>query len=377
MIKERLDEIKVLKQVREQGGYNGIPLNESFPKLSEYIPSIKKGFMYLFSASSGVGKTQLWKSMIMWTILKFMRRHIETKIKPKIILFLLEETPEEFLDSFISTYLYIKYKIRVDSLEISSDRKHPLSQDIVDKIQEGSAVMEEMLKYIDIQTSVYNATGIYYYCREYSRKNGTHYYIPLVGEGKEITLDEYSSSPEEVRKLYKYSKYVPNDPNEHVIVVVDHISLLNPEKDETLHETMTKWTTTYCRKNMSKHWNYSIICIQQQAGAQENQQFTYSGSSIIAKIKPSLSGLADNKLTQRDFHVVIGLFAPDRYEIKEYEGYNIERLRDNFRTVIVLKNRKGRSNVEIPILFYGDVNHLSELPEARTINEEFYNKIKK
>jgi len=320
-------------------------------------------------------KTQLWKSLLLWNTFIFVKKYPDTKIKPKLLLFLLEESEEEFLDSLISTFLFYKYAIRVDPLDISSDRRNPLSQDVLDKITDCTEKLEELLQYVEIVTSVYNATGIYLYCRDYSRRNGTHYYNLLVSGENEINYEVYSRLSQEEKAKYKYSRYVPNDPNEHVIVVGDHIGLLTPEEGGTLHEAMSKFTTTYCRKNMSKHWNYSIIAIQQQAGAQENQQFTYSGSSIISKIKPSLAGLADNKLTQRDFHVVIGLFAPDRYEIAEYEGYNIQKLRDNFRSIIVLKNRKGRSNVEIPALFYGDVNYIAELPAAKDINEEFYKKL--
>jgi len=77
-------------------------------------------------------------------------------------------------------------------------------------------------------------------------------------------------------------------------------------------------------------------------------------------------------------HVVIGLFGPARYMTDEntmYRGYDISILKDQFRSAIVLKNRIGRGNIEVPMLFNGAINTFEELPQH--MNEAHYEIVKK
>jgi hypothetical protein len=58
------------------------------------------------------------------------------------------------------------------------------------------------------------------------------------------------------------------------------------------------------------------------------------------------------------------LFSPDRYEIPVYKNWDIQKLQDNFRSLHVLKNRNGRSNIKVSLYFEGDTNFFSELPSV-------------
>jgi hypothetical protein len=76
---------------------------------------------------------------------------------------------------------------------------------------------------------------------------------------------------------------------------VDHISLLSQEKQfKSWYETIEHYSTEYCRKQMSKHWGFTVVNIQQQASDKEKQQYTVKGDSIEDKLEPSLDGLGDN-----------------------------------------------------------------------------------
>ena len=168
----------------------------------------------------------------------------------------------------------------------------------------------------------------------------------------------------------------PNNPNEYVGVIVDHFSLLSPEAgSETLHKAMTKMSAEYGRKQITKHYNYFFVNVQQQAAESEKQQYTNVGQSIESKLEPSLSDLGDNKLTQRDAHIVFGLFAPDRFEIKNHLGYKIDVLKDNYRSLSILKNREGRSNLKLGIYFDGKVNYFKEMPILKDVTDEIYEKL--
>ena len=87
------------------------------------------------------------------------------------------------------------------------------------------------------------------------------------------------------------------------------------------------------------------------------------GDSINEKVEPSLDGLGDNKKSQRDADVVLGLFAPSRHNIEKHAGYDIVKLQDNYRSLSILKNRRfGVSNGRTGLYFDGRTNYFKELP---------------
>lgn len=210
--------------------------------------------------------------------------------------------------------------------------------------------------------------------RDYATANGTHYYRLLKDATNIISSTEYKALDEAKKAQYCYSHYIPNNPKEFVIVITDPINLLNPEKSpdsNTLHLTMGKFSAEYCRKIITKHYKYIVINVQQQGAESEKEQFTYNGQSIESKLEPSLQGLANNKETQRDAQVVLGLFAPDRYEIRNHLGYDITKLGNYYRSLKILKSRFCTPGLKLPLFFDGATNSFKELsdPKGEKIKE--------
>ena len=106
------------------------------------------------------------------------------------------------------------------------------------------------------------------------------------------------------------------------------------------------------------------VNVQQQSSDKEKVQFTYKGESIESKLEPSLDGLGDCKVTQRDALVIFGLFSPERYAIAKHLGYDITKLKDRYRSLSILKNRRGRPNLKLPLYFEGSTNTFEQLPEV-------------
>lgn len=71
--------------------------------------------------------------------------------------------------------------------------------------------------------------------------------------------------------------------------------------------------------------------------------------------------------------MVIGLFAPDRYEIDRHRGYDVKRMQDSYRSISILKNRYGVSNLRVGMYFDGAVGEFRELPQPKDI--ETMNKV--
>lgn len=372
MINERIEQLKQLKQLREEGKFPGIPVFPKYERFGEYLPALIRGVMYLVTAHSGVGKTQFWKDFFLFLPIQIMKKFPQYNIKLKFIVFLLEESKEEFIDSLISGLLWREKKIAVDPLELKSMKKTPLSNVILKAIDEITPLLEEILSICELFDNHYNPTGMYKAVRNYAHTNGK-----VVYEEREFIHREENGS-ESKEKVNVFKEYIPNDPNEYVFVISDHISLLQEERNAVtgkmmdLRETMEYWSFNYCRKQISKNFNYIVINVQQQVQSSDLQEF-HRGSTIIEKLKPSAASLADCKTTYRDHLVVLGLFNPGKHNIESYEGYDLTQLKNSFRSVIILKNRIGRDGLEAPLWFKGSSTYFKELEKADRIIYSKYN----
>jgi replicative DNA helicase len=357
-VKGRVAELRKIKQEKEQGKIFCIPF-ENYPKLASSVPGIVPGMITMITAGSGVGKTQVAKALAVREPLEYAIKH---GIKLKIFYFALEESKQEFIDSMICNFISSKCKIRVDLLTLQGFRQQSLDDATMDLIELHMDEVEKLLESVEIIDSVYNPTGIYKYCRDYADKNGQH-----VFEDREF-IKKHKDGSTSTETVKVYSHYVPNDPNQVNIVVVDHMSLLTPEKNKetgstmTQHQTMAKWSTDYALKQITKHWNWAVVNVIQQEQSGEREQFTNKGESIQKKTEPSLAGFANNKEIQRDAKVIIGVYSPDRYGFDDYHAYDIRRFRDTFRAIVILKNRFGPPNKYHHFLFDGATNRFVELP---------------
>lgn len=354
---QRIEEIKQIKADKESGRIFCIPF-ESYPKLAASVPGIVPGMITMITAGSGVGKTQVTKALAVREPLEYARRN---NIKLKIFYFALEESKQEFIDTMICNYVSSK-GIKLDLLTLQGFRVNALAESSMKAIETHLDDIEELLDSVEIIDSVYNATGIYKYCRDYADKNGKHVY-----EDRAF-IKKKNNGTTETETVKVYSHYEANDPHAITIVVVDHLSLLVPEKDKVTgnmmsqHQTMAKWSTDYALKQLTKHWNWAVVNVIQQEQSGEKEQFTNKGDSIVKKTEPALSNFANNKEIQRDAKIVLGVYSPDRYGFEDYHDYDIKRFRDSFRAIKVLKNRFGPPNKYIHMLFDGASNRFDELP---------------
>lgn len=341
------DHIRANKETRDRGGYNSIPFG--IPSLDKHVPGIMPGVQYEVTASSGIGKTQLTKFLFVSQAYKFIKSHPEVGLRLKVLWYAMEESILEYMLTLICARLKEEYGITVQPLEVTSMGDFHLSEDVMNKIALCREYFEELERSIEVIDYISNPFGIFKHARQFAREHGRFYF-----KGAEVDAGEL------------FDTYVSSDPKLIVIGVTDHISLLQTEATtdtNTLQGAMSKFSSEYCRKMLTKHFKFAWVNIHQQEAAKEKMQFTNSGANIEQKLKPSLDGLGDCKLTGRDALVVIGLFSPERYQISKELGYDIGKLQDNYRTLSILKNRFGRPNLECGLYFNGATNTFRELPE--------------
>jgi replicative DNA helicase len=235
LFETRLQSIEDAKRRRASGKRNSIPF--PIPKLNKYIPGIIKGMYYCVTANTGEGKTQLTKFLFVKSVVDYA---IKNNANVKIIYFALEESKEDFIDSMIIDKLYQNNELRVDHYDLESMREE-LPEDIVKNIKTQKEYFEHFEKYVDIVDTISNPTGIFTYIRDYSDKNGTHWFKHYEDRETLITKRDYKNLPEARREEWRYSHYEPHDKDEHVIIIADHLSLISTEKGSiTLHSAMQK-----------------------------------------------------------------------------------------------------------------------------------------
>lgn len=283
-------------------------------------------------------------------------------IKLKIFYFTLEMSKEIKMLSAFSNILYIKEGIRISPKDLRSTKADKvLSKEtlaIIAKYEPYFNKIEEIVEFID---DIRHPTGIYNLVKSYAEANGKQHKRKIIIDGNETLVDDY---------------YEANNPDEYVMVIIDHISLITAEKTNgvqtSLQESIVKLSSDYLIKLRNKY-NYIPVVIQQQAASQESVE-----NKKYNRLKPSMDGLGDSKLTQRDANVILGLFSPFRHEIQDFYDYDVTKLQDNLRFLEVLGGREGGGGVVCPLYFDGATNYFSELPKPNDIEgmSKVYNFIK-
>jgi replicative DNA helicase len=349
-----LKELSLNKQRRKSGDVIAIPW--SLPRLSTVLPGIEQGRYNLISASPKAGKTQLADFLYVYQPVEWIINNSGTDITLKIFYFSLEVSKENKIKSAMCYKLYKDYGILISPQKLSSIFSNYILDDEIEKILGGEEFNSWFTKFNSIVTyydSIRNPYSIFHLVKSYAEhpSNGTYTYKTISWQNEDKTY-----TPREVR-----DRYIPARPNEYVIVLVDHISLLQTSTGETLHQTINKFSSEYCLEMRDK-WRYIPTIVQQQSADSSRAQFNYRGDTIIDKIKPDSEGLSDCKYTARDVDLMVSLFYPHRYNIKKYEGIDLERLGDNHREFIINLNRNGISNATIQLLFLGSSSYFEELP---------------
>jgi len=353
------EKIKNNQQLKKEG--KSTTISPPFPRLAEKYPGWEKGKFTIITANSGIGKTKLCKYLTIIHIYNFIK--VNPDIKARIKYFALEETEDEFWLSFISSMLYEEFNIILSTAQLKSLGNYIISDEHLLRVKECEKVVDELSNYVEVIDYIHNGFGIYKNVREYFEN-------PEIGEN----ITKKDKEGRDIVIGYKH-----NFPDTYYFVVVDSINLLSPESRDgikmDLWNSMGHFSKEYALKGFCKRYNCVTVILQQQEAAKERKDF-YKGEINEEKIEPSLDGLANNKEIQREADLVLGIFAPNRYNIEEYRGYDIRKLGDKVRFIKFLKDRHyGLANAYVPLYFDGATGFFKELPKKENMTNEIYDKI--
>lgn len=336
-----VNRIEEARDKKVAGKLNCIPV--PFERFSNYYEGIERGKYTLVTANAKVGKSQITDYMFVYHPIHYIA-HNASNIDVEVLYYSLEMSAHQKTMQAISHFLYLYYGILKSPKELRS-LKEALDLVTVSKIKELEKFFEfyfSKVKYID---NIRNRYGIWLDIFDYAKTKGT-----LIYEEK-----DFGNGPKKIIK-----EYVPNNPDLITIIVIDHASLLVPEKGETITTSINRLSSGDL-VNARNLFGFNPVLIQQQMNAQENLEHKKAQS-----LMPNLAGLADCKDTQRDVDLALGLFSPARHEIANFKGYDVTKYGDRFRSLEILAGREGSGNTLCPLLFLGECSYFEELSLPNT-----------
>lgn len=344
---DRVGHYKLRRDRAINGLFNCLPW--PFERFKVYIPGTEKGKYIIVTANQKVGKSKFVDYVYVYETILFVMQHPE--IRAKILYFTLEISPNSKRDEFLSFLLGYLDHIYISPTELNSvDSSKPVPEDILNLLSSERYKpyidkYDEIVTYID---DIRNPTGINKYCRDYALTHGHINY----------TDEVYTDSNGRTCKLInKDNPYTADDEEEIRLVIVDNASNFTQESGLNKMDTINKMSKYFI--TLRDQLLFTIVLVQHQAQAQEGIE-----NRKMGLVKPSSDGLADCKTTTRDANLVLGLYSPFKYEVKNHEGYDITKFRNYIRFLQVIEDRDYGANGQVcPLFFNGASSFFRELPK--------------
>ncbi|MBQ9391991.1 MAG: hypothetical protein IJU02_07390 [Lachnospiraceae bacterium] len=284
LINRTIDYLQERRNKLLAGGINSIP--SPFKRFRSEFVGIEQGKYYCVTAATKGGKTQFSSFMFLYTPLLYAYNNPD-KIKLKVFYYPLEETPEDVTKRFMSYLLNLLSdgNVMISPADLqSTNNDKPVAQETIDLLK--SDTFQDILNFYENTvefSSSRNATGVYQEVKKYMEENGT------VHKRSQKVKDELGNTKE----VQVFDWYEPNDKDEYVIVIFDHLSLIQLERGMTLKQSADKLSEYFVI--LRNRYNVTPVLIQQQAFDMESLDAFKAN-----KLRPTAQGLADSKYTARD-----------------------------------------------------------------------------
>lgn len=353
-LRERiLTKVKDRREKILKGGINCIPL--PFPRFRKDFPGVEQERIYLISGGTKSAKSMITNYIFVINTIMYCLHHPE-QFRLKILYFPLEESQEAITLKIMSFFLsYISNgTINISPTDLlSTNEKNPLPQDVID-LMEGEK-FKELMNLFESTVTFFeedNRIGIYKTIDSYVKARGTIHNKPM----HRVIRDDFGNIVgEEDYEGFDY--FVPNDPDEYIICIIDHLSLLTPTRGEDLRLAISNFAKD-CVK-LRDRYKITFACVQQQ-----NIESTGLEAVKADRLWPTVAGLADCKDMGKAANMMLGIVNPYYFEKPEFKGYDITILKGCGRFLQVAINRNGVSNGVCSLLFRGETSSFTEMPKA-------------
>lgn len=320
----------------QDGKYQG--LCNGLGRINKHIYNMQRKWYYLIGGLSNSGKTILVDSMLQTAILDAHNQGI----KIDVFYYSYEIDGETKFAQWLSNYIFQKYNIEISPEKIAGLGDNRLSPHEKDLCEMEMVNMEKIFNAINFRFDPTNPTGIYKEIFDYYTKNGQWV------EEEYTTIERDRNDNEFEVKKKRIVRYKPNDPEKYVIVVIDHIALCKEERHYNLKQNIDKmseyavWLRNIC--------GATFIMLQQfNQGLHSIERKKYSGEDLL----PQQNDFKDSGNPYQDSDTALGIMNPHAMNTSSTKiiGYNLAKIKTNFRVINIIKNRKGRASVAFGYYF--------------------------
>lgn len=318
-----------------------IGLKTGIEKLDKYIGGIQRGVYTLIFGLSGAGKS----AVALYMIYRTLRDNPEKDIK--YIYFSLEMSSELLLAKLMCLYMYEEFGVIISYTELMS-WEEILSDEKYEYIQKSRAWLSEISEKLLIFDKALTAKSFYRTVKGLLSEWGT-----------------FTKSADGRRELYQ-----KDNPDQYVIVVVDHVGLCVPETGSSKKQEID--TISQYAVGLRERCQVSFFMLQQ-----ENRNSSNMDRRKMDMTECSSEDLKDTGNTYNDCEICIGVYHPLKHKLKTHRGYPIicdsssdfKGLRDRYRSLCLIKNRLGVSDRLIPVNFMGEIGYYRNLPKPEEISD--------
>jgi len=331
-----------------EGKNNSIPMG--FDRLNKFI-GIRKRIYTLIFGSTGSGKSSYMHSAYILNPFDYLIKEKPKDLKFKVILFSMERNKIYTLAKWMSRKIFIDQAILIPIPKLLGWWDTKLTKDEHDLFLAYKWYIDELLQVVDIIDGAQNPTGIYKYVKNYASENGIFEQI-----------DEY------------HKIYIPNHPNEVVIIAEDHLGLTRMEKSHKSKKEAIDHLSSY-NQYFRDVLGYSPVAV-----SQINRDLSNPIYQKMDSFEPNLDQVKESGRPSEDSENVISLFDPIRFKTSD-PSYKVDNFVDNttggkfFRSVKILKNTYGEDDIRIGMAFHGPTGIFKELPRSKDMEGFDYNSL--
>ena len=344
-------------------GLNSVQIPMGFERLSFHV-GLRKSTYYLLGGYTGSGKTSLLDDAFVLNPYDFITSHKNTSnIKLKIFYFSMERRKNYKLSKWISRKIFLDKGITISVNKI------------LGWVSEEYKLKDEEKKLVDTYKD---------YINDMLNNVVTIIENPQNPMGVKKVIDKYADENGKWEKIDEHNRrYIPNNPNELVLVIYDHIGLQKKEtrkypSGDIIRLSSKKEIIDQSSEDARKFrdvYGYSIVKVSQFNRSIANPTRIKNGD-----VEPMLEDFKESGNVTEDADVAMSLFDPMRYKVEDPSGYNLNKLRDQYgakmyRNLKVLKNSYGSDDLRIGLAFNPIVGMFKEMPKITETTDETYNSV--
>ena len=330
---------------RIQAGINGKfqGLSNGFKRINKEIHGIQRGVYTLLGGLSGTYKTTLADYMLLNALSDAEAQGIEINVF--YYSYEIDELSKKC--NWLSVIIKNKYNVTIPPEVIKGFGDNRLTPLELDYVKKEIPTVNALFSKINFRFKSTNPTGIYNEMWQYLSSKGTFTYV------------EYTDSEGNTKR--KIDKFTPNNAEAYNIIILDHLLLLKKERGFSDKEVIDKASEYMVElRNM---FNVSCIFISQfNDGLSSIDRAKFKGVDI----SPQITDFKSSRNPYADADVVLATMSAFKMDMPTCLGYDVNKLKDSFLMLKVIKNRLGRDNIAVGILANPKAGSFTELPPAKS-----------